>query len=176
MMMKKFFTILLLAASVAAFAAPAPFELPGELVLKAPAQLRNELKKHKVNTAAYTGIAMKILEDRIQKRMKLMEFELDQTAAAAGMASADSYRPSDVMIQLTPAEKRKLFAVGGEKNTKLMLRYIKSFKLRQETVRLFRTCRPAMPNNRFHSALFSLLEFQHIYLEQELNKFRKSVR
>ena len=90
MMMKNCLAIFLLMVSGVVFADPAPFELPKELVIKAPVKLSNELKKHKVNTPEYTKIAMKILEDRIQKRMKLLEFVLDQNAAAEGMKSADS--------------------------------------------------------------------------------------
>lgn len=175
-MIKRIFTLFLLAAAFSAvLAAPAPFELPKELIRKAPQNLGTELKKHKVNTVGYTNTAIKILEDRIQKKMKLLDFELKNSDAVKGMSSAESCFPSDTMIQLTSAEKRKLFS-GGKNNTQLLLRYIKSFKVRQEIIKLFRQCTPAMPENRFHSAFFSLLEFQHIYLEQELIKLRKSGR
>ena len=175
-MTKRIFTLFLMVTAFSVvFATPAPFELPEELIRKAPQNLGAELKKHKVNTAGYTDTAVKILEDRIQKRMILLDFELSKSDAIKGMASSEKYLPSDTIIQLTSAEKRKLFS-GGKKNTQLLLRYIKSFKVRQETIKLFRQCTPAMPENRFHSAFFSLLEFQHIYLEQELIKLRKASR
>ena len=68
MLVKCLFLISLL-AGLSCFAAPAPFELPNELVIKAPQKLRAELKSSKVNTPRYTLAAMKVLEDRIQKRM-----------------------------------------------------------------------------------------------------------
>lgn len=172
-MTKRIFTFILVTAALGSIvAAPVSFELPRELIVKAPQNLSKELKKHKINTAGYNNTAIKILEDRIQKRMKLLDFGLVNSDAVKGMAFAEKYSPSNTMIQLTSNEKRKFFS-GGKENTQILLRYVKSFKIRQETIRLFRQCKPAMPENRFHSAFFALLEFQHIYLEQELIRIRK---
>ena len=167
-MVKRIFTFILTTiALVTVVATPAPFELPKELIDKAPENLRQELKKHKINTEDYTNIAIRILEIRIQKIMNLRDFELVNSDAVKGMACAEKHSPSNTLIQLTSNEKKKLLA-GGKENIQTQLRYVKSFKVRQETIRLFRQCKPGMPENRFHSAFFSLLEFQHIYLEQEL--------
>ena len=49
-MVKRIFTFILTTiALVTVVAAPAPFELPKELIDKAPENLRQELKKHKIN-------------------------------------------------------------------------------------------------------------------------------
>lgn len=167
MLVKCLFLISLL-AGLSCFAAPAPFELPNELVIKAPQKLRAELKSSKVNTPRYTLAAMKVLEDRIQKRMQLLDFTLNHADAVKGMASSETYRVLDLRIQLTGAERKKIYS--EKEIISLYGRYLRSLKVRQEIFKLFRQCTPAMPENRFHSSFFSLLEFQHIYLEQKLLK------
>ena len=170
-MTKTFYLLIFLLAASGVFAAPAPFELPNALIVRAPKNLRSDLQKSKVNTPAYTLTAMKILEDRIQKRMRLLEFSLNNLEAIRGMASAETYSVSDMKLQPTTAERKKIFS--DKDLTALFARYNKSFKVRQETIRLFRECKPFINENRFQSTFFSLLEFQHIYLEQELLKSLK---
>ena len=174
-MFRKTVQILLCIAAATVSAAPVAFQLPDELISRAPKNLQAELNKSSVNTPAYTATAMKILENRIQKRMKLMEFTLNKSEVVKAMALPETFSPSSVILKLSPAERKKLFASGKDK-IQLLVRYTKSFRLRQETIRLFRQCNPVMPENRFHSLFFSYLELQHIYLEQELIKFQTGVR
>ena len=157
------------------FSAPAPFILSQELVDRAPKHLRVELAKTQKGSAAYTVIAMKILEERIRQKMKFQKFDLNRNEALQGMDSAENYKVSESRIVISAGESNKIFSRHREKFP-LLTRYNQSFKFREEIIQLFRQCTPALPENRFHSEFFTLLEFQHIYLENQILKMRKSLR
>jgi hypothetical protein len=118
---------------------------------------------------------MKILEERIKLKMKIQKFDLLKNDALQGMDSAENFKVSDFQIVITPGEKSKIFSRYRE-HIPLLTRYNRSFRIREEIIQLFRQCTPVLPENRFHSEFFSLLEFQHIHLEMQIRKMRKSLR
>lgn len=173
--MKMFFCGVFLVFALLLCAAPDPFILSPQLANRTTAALKEELKKSNPPSIEYTRTAMKILEERIRLRMKLLKFDLIHNEALEGMKSPEDYKVQDLQISLTPAERRKVFSRHRDKIS-LLIRYNKSCRIRNEVIELFRQCRPPSAENRFHSEFFSLLEFQHIYLEMQIQNLRKTLR
>lgn len=173
-MTSKIFFFFIFSAVLSLAAAPAPFKISDQLARKAPVALRKQLQKSTVGSQAYTDTAMKILEDRIRKTMQLRNFSLNYQEAVKGM-SLKNHRVSEFQLRFTGKDREKLFR-QGEKMRTLLSRYNESFLLRKEIIKLFKECTPVLPENRFHSIFFSLLEFQHIYREYQLLEFQKNNR